>query len=109
VAANAKAGSTELIWTDKSGQFVSPLTQSQYASRVNLAAACAVTALGLTLLFAGLGVHIALVRRRMAAWDADWRVTGPRWTSRRLANTSRVDRRESRSGLQVRVPKTPRV
>jgi hypothetical protein len=21
-------------------------------------------------------------KRRMAAWDADWQVTGPRWTTR---------------------------
>jgi hypothetical protein len=25
----------------------------------------------------------ALDKRRMAAWDADWRATGPRWTARR--------------------------
>jgi hypothetical protein len=82
-AVNAKAGSTELIWTDQSGQFAIPMTQSQYATRADLAAAGAVTGLALTLLFAGLGVHTALDRRRIAAWDADWRVTGPRWTSRR--------------------------
>jgi len=107
-AAGAKAGSTELIWTDQSGQFVSPLTRSQYASRVDLAAAVAVTGLGLTLLFAGLGVRLALDRRRMAAWDADWRVTGPRWTSRRLGNTSRrVKVRTHRCGCRNSVMVRP--
>lgn len=27
--------------------------------------------------------HWVLDRRRLAAWDAEWRVTGPRWTSTR--------------------------
>jgi len=30
----------------------------------------------------GLVARRALDKRRMAAWDAEWRATGPRWTTR---------------------------
>lgn len=40
-------------------------------------------ALGLILLGAGFSVHVMLGRRRLAACDADWQVTEPRWTTGR--------------------------
>jgi hypothetical protein len=36
--------------------------------------------LGLLLLCAGMVAHSRLERRRLATWDAEWRVTGPQWT-----------------------------
>jgi hypothetical protein len=47
-----------------------------------LAAAVAPVVLGL-LLFTGQLTHFLLGRRRLAAWDAEWRATGPQWTGQR--------------------------
>jgi hypothetical protein len=35
------------------------------------------------LLAAGQLAHFLLGRRRLAAWDAEWRATGPQWTRQR--------------------------
>jgi hypothetical protein len=40
-------------------------------------------ALAAALIIIGWLTRRALDRRRMAAWDADWLATGPRWTPRR--------------------------
>lgn len=40
-------------------------------------------AVGVLLLGAWMIAHRMLQRRRLDAWDADWRMTAPRWTSRR--------------------------
>ncbi|HZR49659.1 MAG TPA: hypothetical protein VFB06_09090 [Streptosporangiaceae bacterium] len=82
VPADAKAGAKVKIWTDLSGQLVTPLKPEQVALRADLAAAAAVAALGTALLITVAVVRQALNRRRIAAWEADWRATGPRWTSR---------------------------
>jgi hypothetical protein len=34
-------------------------------------------------LCAGQLARVALDRRRLAAWDAQWRATGPQWTRQR--------------------------
>ena len=47
------------------------------------ASALAVVLLGLLLLAVAVAVRRLVDRRRMAAWEADWAITGPRWTSRR--------------------------
>ncbi len=83
VPAGAKAGAGVKIWTDLSGQVVTPLQRDQIAMRADLAATAAVAALGVVLVIAAGTVRLALNRRRMAGWDADWLATGPRWTSRR--------------------------
>jgi len=41
-----------------------------------------VIALGTVLATIGLLARRTLDKRRMAAWDAEWRATGPRWTTR---------------------------
>lgn len=81
--ANAKAGSTVLIWTDRSGHQVTPLQPEAVPEREALAALGAVTGLGGLLLVTGLAGRGLLNRRAMTAWDADWQATEPRWTSRR--------------------------
>ncbi len=83
VPTDAKKGSTVLIWTDQSGALVTPLLPGQIPMRNDLAATAAVTLLAIMLLVIVWMVHRALNRRRMAAWEADWLATGPRWTSRR--------------------------
>jgi hypothetical protein len=80
--AGAKAGRTVRIWTNLSGELVTPLQQDQIASRADLAAMAAVAALGIVLLTAAVAVRRALDRRRMTAWEAEWLATGPRWSSR---------------------------
>jgi hypothetical protein len=84
VPSNAVAGSTVLVWTDRAGQEIDPpLRQSQIARQADLASCGAVAAIGFALLIVALLARQALDRRRLAAWEADWLATGPRWTARR--------------------------
>jgi hypothetical protein len=84
--AGARAGSTVRVWVGRTGGLTGPpLTDSQVVKRAILAAMTAPTAMAIALLGAGVLVHWVLGRRRLAAWDAEWRATGPRWTSSRLA------------------------
>jgi hypothetical protein len=78
----ARAGSRVTVWVDASGQLTHrpPLQASQVRGQAALAAVLAPTALGIFLLCVGLLVHSELGRRRLAAWDADWRATGPQWS-----------------------------
>jgi hypothetical protein len=80
---DAPAGGTLLIWTDSSGNQVTPLQASMIGPRESIAATGAVTGLAGLLIVAGLLARWVLGRRAMTAWDADWLVTEPRWTSRR--------------------------
>jgi hypothetical protein len=78
------AGSTVMVWTNEAGQLAaSPLNASQVASRVGLSEVLAVDGLAAMLIVVGIVVHVVLNRRRIAAWDADWLATGPRWSQRR--------------------------
>jgi hypothetical protein len=80
----AKAGSTVLVWTDGSGQLTkAPLRLAQVNDLAVLAAVAASVALGYLLSCLGLLACGLLARRRLAAWDADWQATEPRWTRRR--------------------------
>lgn len=80
---NAKPGTTVRIWVARDGTPVSaPLRDSQIPARVALAEADAVTAVAAAVGGAGLLARWSLNRRRLAAWDAEWRAAGPRWTSR---------------------------
>ena len=84
VPAGAAAGSTVLVWTNRTGQLTGPpLGPTQLASRAQLAAAAAAGSLAVALIAAGWLARRSLDRRRLAAWDADWLATGPRWSPRR--------------------------
>ena len=52
------------------------------ASQAALGAVLTVVGLGLVLGCGGVLSHRALDKRRLAAWEAGWRTTGPQWTSR---------------------------
>ena len=79
----AAAGSTVLVWTDRSGQLTaSPLQQGDMVEDVALAASLATIAVAAVLAVLGLLTRWVLDRRRLAAWDARWRATGPQWTGR---------------------------
>jgi hypothetical protein len=78
------AGSRLTIWVDAAGrQTGQPLQGSDIAAQHTIAALLGPVVLGLVLLGGWALTRRALDRRRMAAWDADWQMTGPRWTSRR--------------------------
>jgi len=75
-------------WIDASGQLAKapPLRLAQVNDQAALAAVAAVVVLGYLLLCVGLLACGMLARRRLAAWDADWRATEPRWTRRRWSS-----------------------
>jgi hypothetical protein len=81
--AGAAAGSTVLVWTDRSGQLTaSPLQRGDVIEEVALAASLAAMAVAAVLAALGLLTRWVLDRRRLAAWDSRWRATGPQWTGR---------------------------
>jgi hypothetical protein len=76
-----RAGSTVPVWLDRAGRVQTPpLTTAQARGRVVMAASAALAALAVLLAGLGLTGRWVLNRRRLAAWEAAWRLTGPRWT-----------------------------
>lgn len=79
----AAAGSTVFVWTDRSGRLTAlPLQRGAVVEDVALAASLATMAVAVVLAVLGLLTRWVLDRRRLAAWDARWRATGPQWTGR---------------------------
>jgi len=75
------AGYRVSVWVDAAGRLTGPpLRPSQVRGQAVLATILVPVVLGEVLLFIGQVVHYLLGRRRLAAWEADWRATGPRWT-----------------------------
>jgi hypothetical protein len=69
------------VWTDAAGRPAGPpLRASQVKGQAALAATLAPVVLGEMLLLAGQLAQYLLGRRRLAAWDAEWRATGPQWS-----------------------------
>jgi hypothetical protein len=80
----ARAGTRIRVWMDSGGRLTGPpLTGRQVAEQAVLAAVTAPAMLALLLVLAGALAYRVLNQRRMAAWDAEWRITGPRWSSLR--------------------------
>ena len=83
VAPGAPAGTKVQQWVTLDGRVTNPPPPDRGPDgQAVLAGAAAVTAVGALLTVTGVLGHWALNRRRMAAWDADWRATEPRWTHR---------------------------
>jgi MFS family permease len=83
IAAPAKAhrGSVVPIWISRQGTLASqPLSPWQATSLAWMIGAMAGLGLAAALALLAALVHLVLNRRRLAAWDADWAATGPRWT-----------------------------
>lgn len=78
------AGSTVTIWIDASGAVVSPPPDHREIVG-NATIAAMVAGLVASLLLLGLNTlaRRALDRRRLNAWDAEWRAIGPRWSGYR--------------------------
>ena len=82
--AGAAAGARIPVWLDRSGQPVAP-PAGQIAMIVNALAGGTAAAGGaaVALLICYALCRLALDRRRLAAWESAWSLTGPRWTTRR--------------------------
>jgi hypothetical protein len=79
-----QAGHTVMLWVDASGRPTGmPLQPVQVTGQAIDAAAIAAIAVFSALLCAGVLGRWVLFRRRLAAWDTEWRAVGPRWTSLR--------------------------
>ena len=80
----AAVGARIPVWLDRSGQpVVSP--GGQVAMIVNALAPSTTVAggAGISLLVCYGLCRLVLDRRRLAAWESAWSLTGPRWTTRR--------------------------
>jgi hypothetical protein len=83
VPVGTRAGATVSVWTTRDGQLTShPISDSQVASLADLGEIAGAAAVALLLALVGVVARRSLDKRRMAAWDADWQSTGPRWTTR---------------------------
>jgi hypothetical protein len=79
----AAAGARIPVWLDRAGQPVAP-PGDQVTIIINALAVGAGVAgsAGIALLISYALCRLALDRRRLAAWESAWSLTGPRWTTR---------------------------
>jgi hypothetical protein len=76
-----RAGTTVPVWLDRAGRVQSPpLTTAQARGRVVMTVTVALAALAVLLAVLGLAGRWVIDRRRLAAWEEAWRLTGPRWS-----------------------------
>jgi hypothetical protein len=74
------AGATVPVWLDPAGHVqIPPLTAAQARDRVITAATAALAVLAVVLAGLGLVARCVINRKRLAAWEAAWQLTGPRW------------------------------
>jgi len=79
--AGARKGSTVRTWIDPSGAVTSPpLDHRDIVGDVLIAVIATCFVSWLVLLASGALVRRALDRRRLSAWDAEWRASGPLWS-----------------------------
>ena len=84
VPRDAKAGATVMVWVDVAGRLAGPPAQlRRVRDQPELAPVLAFITVGVIVLCTGQLAYGALDRRRLAAWEADWRATEPQWTGRR--------------------------
>ena len=79
-----RTGAHVTVWTGSDGQLTGPpLGRAQLAHQAAFAGLMSVLGFSLLLAVTALVTHQMLQRRRMAAWDAEWRATGPLWSNYR--------------------------
>jgi hypothetical protein len=80
-SATASPGSSVRIWVNRSGSLTGPpLQDRQLHAQTVLAVVVTASVLGLMVCLAGGAARFLLARRRLAAWDRQWRTVGPQWT-----------------------------
>lgn len=83
VPSGTAVGGKLQVWTDRTGDLTTaPLLDSQVTGQTASGDVLGVIATAVVLTLAGTLALWTLNKRRMAAWDADWHATGPRWTTR---------------------------
>lgn len=76
----SRAGTPVTVWTDDNGYLDSPpLAISEVASQADAATTGVIVGAGVVYIVGAAAIRLLLNHRRMAAWDADWRVTAPTW------------------------------
>jgi hypothetical protein len=84
VALNARAGQRVTVWVTGSGQLTHPpVSHDDVLDGIANAVVATVAGLAVLLAFGAAAARAAASRRRMQAWERDWEVIGPRWTSLR--------------------------
>jgi len=74
------AGAVVKVWVDAAGRLAGPpAPPGWFGSRAEADGVVAVLLLAELLCGAGLAAHGVVDRRRLAAWDAEWRAIGPAW------------------------------
>src|SRR5215472_15814772 len=74
------AGAVVTVWVDAAGRLVGPSAQpDRHDSQAPTVGMVAVLLLAELLWGAGLAARGVVDRRRLAAWDAEWRAIGPTW------------------------------
>jgi hypothetical protein len=82
VPSGLEAGGLLRVWTDRAGDLAAaPLLDSQVAGQAAVGEMLGVAGAAGALILAGVLTRWSLNMRRMAAWEADWQATGPRWTT----------------------------
>jgi hypothetical protein len=82
--AGARTGSTVRTWVDPTGAVTDPpLVHRVVVGDVWLAVVATCLVSWLLLLAAIVLVHQVLDRRRLRAWEAEWRASGPLWSGHR--------------------------
>ena len=82
VPSGTAVGGKLQVWTDRTGDSTTaPLLDSQVSGQTVSGEALGVIASAAVLTLAGALALRTFNKRQMAAWDADWQATGPRWTT----------------------------
>jgi hypothetical protein len=81
--AGAAAGTAVTIWLNASGRVTGPPQRGEPAFAAVLTAVVTLAVMALAMLVVLRLVQHFLNWRRLAAWEAAWRATGPRWTGHR--------------------------
>jgi hypothetical protein len=80
----ARQGSTVRTWIDPSGAVTDPPADHRVIVGYVFLAVMATCLLSWLVLMAASGLaNRALDRRRLSAWEAEWRASGPLWTGHR--------------------------
>jgi hypothetical protein len=81
--AGAAAGTAVTVWLNAAGRVTGPPQRDEFVFGAVLTAVMTLAVMAFALLVVLRLIQCGLDWRRLAAWEAAWRATGPRWTGRR--------------------------